>query len=72
MQKIAEKVGLDMGRYRESMKAPETIERLKKHLADAEAAKVDSLPTLYIGEQRLMGAGASIDELVAMIDRAAD
>jgi len=71
-EKLAEKVGLDMDRYRAAMKAPETLERLKKHLLDADAAKVDSLPTLYIGGERLMGASASVDELVATIDRARD
>jgi uncharacterized membrane protein/protein-disulfide isomerase len=71
-EKLAEKVGLDMDKYRAAMKAPETIERLKKHLVDADAAKVDSLPTLYIGGERLMGAAASVDELVATIDRARD
>jgi len=71
-EKLAEKAGLDLDRYRAAMKAPATIETLKRHLLDAQAAQVDSLPTVYIGGERLMGASASVDDLVVLLDRAQD
>jgi protein-disulfide isomerase/uncharacterized membrane protein len=54
-EKIAEKVGLDVDRFRACVKDPATEARIK---ADAETfrdAKGRGLPMLYIGEQRLVG-----------------
>jgi protein-disulfide isomerase len=40
-------------------------------MAEVRAAGVHALPTLFIGDQRIEGAGASADELTALIHRAA-
>jgi hypothetical protein len=39
-------------------------------MREAKAAGVRGLPTLFIGEQRVVGLSLSTDELVAAIERA--
>jgi predicted DsbA family dithiol-disulfide isomerase len=66
-EKIAEKLGLDMDRFRACVKDPATDARIK---ADSEMFKASAghgLPMLYIGETRLVGE-QDHDTLKAAID----
>ncbi len=67
VERLAEKLQVDLPRYRADI--PKAIERVKADLADAKAAGVTGLPTLFIGTARHTGAGLSVDELVAEIQR---
>jgi protein-disulfide isomerase len=69
--RLAERLGLDLARYQADAADPATRRRIAADLADARAAGVHSLPTIYIGDQPFIGAGASADELVAALRRAA-
>jgi uncharacterized membrane protein/predicted DsbA family dithiol-disulfide isomerase len=68
-EQIAARVGCDLDRYRADM--PAAQERVRADLALAREVKIRALPTVIIGDQRITGASASVEELVAMIERAA-
>jgi protein-disulfide isomerase len=68
-EKIAASVGCDLERYRRDL--PAMSARVAADVRDARAAGVHSLPTVFIGGERVVGAAASSDELIAQIDRAA-
>jgi protein-disulfide isomerase len=65
---IAARIGCDLDRYRTDMAAAE--QRVASDLRDADHAGVQVLPTVFIGGERIDGASASVDELVAMLARA--
>jgi uncharacterized membrane protein/predicted DsbA family dithiol-disulfide isomerase len=67
VERIAEKLGLDLPRYRKDI--PAAVERVKADLADAQAAGVTGLPTLFIGHARHTGAELQVDDLVREIER---
>ena len=67
LERHAAEIGLDLDRFRADAADPATRSRVEADLDAAEAAGVRSLPTVYIGEQRFVGAGASIEELVAAL-----
>lgn len=67
-EKLAVGVGCDLERYREDM--PRAKERVAAETAEARKADIRSLPTLFIGSERVVGARAGSDELAAMLDRA--
>ena len=69
-EKLAVQVGCDLERYRKDLPAAEA--RVAAETAEVRAAGVHSLPTLFIGDERIVGAGKSAEELTAMIDRASD
>ena len=54
-EKIAEKLGLDVARFRACVKDPATEARLKADADMFKEAKGRGLPMLYVGEQRLVG-----------------
>jgi protein-disulfide isomerase/uncharacterized membrane protein len=54
-EKIAEKLGLDLTRFRACVKDPATEARLKADAETFKEAKGRGLPMLYVGEQRLVG-----------------
>jgi uncharacterized membrane protein/protein-disulfide isomerase len=66
IERIAEKLGVDLPRYRADI--PKAIERVKADLAEAKAAGVTGLPTLFIGTARHTGAELSADDLVREIE----
>ncbi len=68
-EKLAASVGCDLERYRRDL--PAAAARVAAESEAAKAAGVRGLPTLFIGGERISGAGNSTDELVAMIERAA-
>jgi protein-disulfide isomerase len=68
-EKLAAGAGCDLERYRRDLPAAKA--RVAAEMAEVRAAGVHALPTLFIGGERLEGAGASADELVALLDRAA-
>lgn len=68
---IAAEIGLDLDRYRADAADPATRQRIAADLDDARAARVESLPTVYIGRHAFVGAGASVSDLVAAFRRAA-
>jgi uncharacterized membrane protein/predicted DsbA family dithiol-disulfide isomerase len=67
-EKLAARVGCDVERYRRDLPAMQA--RVAADVSDVRAAGVSSLPTVFIGDQRIVGAGASTDDLVAALDRA--
>jgi protein-disulfide isomerase/uncharacterized membrane protein len=67
-ERIAASVGCDVDRYRREL--PRMSSRVDADLQEARAAGVHSLPTVWIGGERVVGAGASSDELAAAIERA--
>ena len=54
-EQIAAHVGCDLARYRRDLASPEVAAHLAADLADAKAAGVHALPTLYIGADRVDG-----------------
>ncbi len=71
LELVAREIGLDLERFRADAASPATRARIEADAAEAEAAGVRSLPTVYIGRQRFVGAGAGDEELVAALRRAA-
>ncbi len=67
VERHAEQLGVDLAKYRNDI--PMAIERVKADLAEAKAAEVKGLPTLFIGTARHTGAELSVDDLVAEIQR---
>lgn len=68
-EQLAAGVGCDLDRYRRDLQAAQ--DRVAAEMAEVRAAGVHALPTLFIGDRRIEGAGASADELTALIRRAA-
>lgn len=68
-EEIAVRIGCDRERYRRDLASQHA--RVDADLAEARAAGVRGLPTIWIGGQRLTGAAHSAGDLVALIERAA-
>lgn len=66
-EKLAAQIGCDMDRYRRDAASPATKARIDRDVADARAAGVGSLPTVYIGATPFVGAAASTEDLLAAI-----
>jgi len=64
-EKIAARIGCDPERYRRDLARAET--RIAADMAEVRAADVHSLPTLFIGGERIVGASKSTAELTAML-----
>ncbi|HEY0990666.1 MAG TPA: vitamin K epoxide reductase family protein [Kofleriaceae bacterium] len=67
-EKLATQVGCDVERYRRDL--PQAEARVAAETAEMRAAGIHALPTLFIGGERVVGAGASTDDLTAMLERA--
>jgi uncharacterized membrane protein/predicted DsbA family dithiol-disulfide isomerase len=67
---LAIKVGCDVTKYRETFASLDLQTRIKRDMADAEAAKINGLPTIYIGKQKFEGSDHTPDALLAAIERA--
>ena len=70
LERLAAEIDLDLERFRADAADPATRARVEADIAAAGAAGVSSLPTVYIGRQRFVGAAARVDELVAALRRA--
>ena len=70
-EEIAIKLGCDIMKYRETFASAELRARIEKDMADARAADLNGLPTIFIGRQRFEGADHTSDALLAAIERAA-
>lgn len=68
-EKLAAQVGCDVDRYRRER--PQAEVRVAAEMAEVQAAGIHALPTLFIGGERIVGAGKSTDELTAMLEHAA-
>lgn len=64
-EELAVEVGCDRERYRRDL--PLAVGRVAAEAIDARAAGVTSLPTVFIGGEKIIGASKTTDELVAMI-----
>ncbi len=71
-ERLAATLGLDLERYRADAASAAILARIDADLTAARAAGIRSLPTIYIGDQAIVGAGATVDELVAALRRAAE
>jgi protein-disulfide isomerase len=69
-EQLAASVGCDLDRYR--MDRPAAEARVAAEAAEVRAAGIRSLPTVFIGGQRIVGASKSADELTAMLAAAAN
>jgi protein-disulfide isomerase/uncharacterized membrane protein len=67
-EKLAASVGCDLERYRRDL--PQAEARVAAEIAEVRAAGVRSLPTLFIGGERIVGAGKSVEELTALVEHA--
>lgn len=66
-EKLAAQVGCDVERYRRDL--PQAEVRVAAEMAEMRAAGIHRLPTLFIGGERVVGAGNSTEELTAMLER---
>jgi uncharacterized membrane protein/predicted DsbA family dithiol-disulfide isomerase len=66
-EKIAASVGCDLDRYRADL--PGALARVAAEMAEARAAGIHSLPTVFIAGERIVGARKSTEELTALLDR---
>jgi predicted DsbA family dithiol-disulfide isomerase/uncharacterized membrane protein len=69
-EKLAAKIGCDLERYR--LDAPLAVGQVAVDMMDAKGAGIHGLPTLYVGTSEVVGASATVDDLVAMLRRAAN
>ncbi|HEY5952624.1 MAG TPA: DsbA family protein [Kofleriaceae bacterium] len=67
---LAIKVGCDVTKYRETFASAELQARIKKDMADFQAAKLNGLPTIFIGKQKFEGSDHTADALFFAIERA--
>jgi uncharacterized membrane protein/protein-disulfide isomerase len=67
---LAIKVGCDVTKYRETFASAELRARIEQDMADAKAANLNGLPTIFIGTKRFDGSDHSPDALLAAIERA--
>jgi len=68
-EQIAVDVGCDRERYRKTLADPATHDRIVHDTADAKAAGVRGLPTIFIGTTGLGGADHEPAELGDLIQR---
>jgi protein-disulfide isomerase len=68
-EQLARKVGCDLERYRSDM--PRAAQRVASETAQAMAAGINALPTMFVGSERIVGAGKSTEQLTALLDRVA-
>jgi protein-disulfide isomerase len=68
-EKLAAGLGCDLERYRREL--PQAEARVAAEMAEVRAAGIRSLPTLFIGNERIVGDGKSAAELTALLDHAA-
>jgi uncharacterized membrane protein/predicted DsbA family dithiol-disulfide isomerase len=68
-EKIAAQVGCDLDRYRRDL--PAMVGKVAADMLDARGGGVRSLPTVFVGTQRLTGANHSTADLVAAVEHAA-
>ncbi|MFT3700531.1 MAG: vitamin K epoxide reductase family protein [Kofleriaceae bacterium] len=66
-EKIAESIGCDMDKYRQMVSDPSIKDRIVQDTADAKAAGVRGLPTVFIGKTGLGGADHDTAELSKLI-----
>jgi len=67
-ERLAASVGCDVERYRRDL--PRAAERVAAETEMTRAAGVHALPTLFIGSERVVGAGKSSEQLTAMLEAA--
>jgi uncharacterized membrane protein/predicted DsbA family dithiol-disulfide isomerase len=68
MKALAKDVGCDMSKFEAEL--PAAIERVKADVKDAQDAKINALPTMYVGGVAFIGE-ATMEELLAAIDKSA-
>ena len=68
-EQIAAKVGCDLDRYRRDL--PAMVGKVAGDMLDARGGEVHSLPTVFVGTQRLTGANHTSSDLVAAINSSA-
>ena len=67
-EKIAQRVGCDLDRYRRDL--PAMVGKVAADMLDARGGDVRSLPTVFVGTERLVGANHSTADLVAAVEHA--
>ena len=67
-EKIAQSVGCDLDQYRRDL--PAMVGKVAADMLDARGGNVRSLPTVFVGTKRLVGANHSTADLVAAVEHA--
>jgi predicted DsbA family dithiol-disulfide isomerase len=64
LEATARSLGLDIGRFRDDAGSSETLNRMKRDIALAQALQIDNLPTLWING-RMLQPGEKLPERIA-------
>lgn len=67
-KKLAEKIGCDMQRFMKDIAAAKA--RVLADIQEVQAAGIEALPTMFIGNRKFTGARMTTEELIAEIERA--
>ncbi|MEO7732404.1 MAG: vitamin K epoxide reductase family protein [Kofleriaceae bacterium] len=67
-ERLAASIGCDLERYRRDL--PAAGARVAAEADAAQAAGVHALPTLFFGDERVVGANKSVEQLTALLERA--
>lgn len=67
-EQLASKIGCDMDRYHRDL--PAMVGKVAADMLDARGGDVHSLPTVFVGTQRLTGANHTTEDLVAAVEHA--
>ena len=66
----AGQLGLNVNQFMQSMRLPETEQRILRDVARATDAKINETPTFYINGQKLTSRPPSVDELSKLVQDA--
>jgi len=65
---IARNTGLDVAKFNQCMSSPRTADIISKDVNEGERLKIDSTPTLFVNDKKLVGGTPDVDYLKAIID----
>ncbi len=67
IEEAAQKIGLDMDRFKKDLKSPEVEQQIRKDVRDAQKAGVSGTPTMFINGHRVVSRDPV--KMQEMIDR---
>jgi uncharacterized membrane protein/predicted DsbA family dithiol-disulfide isomerase len=66
---IAQRLGCDVAKYRETFASAELRARIEQDMTDFRDAKLNGLPTVFIGPHKFQGSDHTTETLLAAIER---
>jgi predicted DsbA family dithiol-disulfide isomerase len=66
---LAERVGLDLGRFAGALFAPATEERVRESFAEADDKGIRDAPALVIGDEWLVAGARTVEEYRSILRR---